>query len=68
MATTQAAKLNGRRLDRRCPGSRHLPLAGSIDTLSGHEDTGLCPVCGKRFRLGYALLLPSHPTPTLLTM
>lgn len=48
----------------RCQGSKKLPVSGSVQRPAHTDETGVCPVCGQRLRLGYALLLPKHdPSP-----
>jgi hypothetical protein len=44
----------------RCAGSRALPVSATVERAGDGDESGLCPVCGKRLPLGYALLLPTH--------
>jgi len=39
-----------------CPGT-------GCDPVEAADDTGICPVCGRRMALGYAGLLPKHESP-----
>lgn len=45
-----------------CGGTGSPPTPSSVQPDAGGRDTGVCPVCGGRFRLG-SERLPNHAPP-----
>ena len=45
-----------------CAGTGTAPVATSVSRDSAARETGVCPVCGGRFRLGTDSRIPNHST------
>jgi hypothetical protein len=43
-----------------CSGTGTAPAPGTVSQENATRRTGLCPVCGGRFRLGSDARLPNH--------